>query len=57
MKNLTKISRENLKTIKGGFRMCPADGNCGDNWCCAAGGCRLISGAGPNTYYCNAPMN
>ncbi|MCL1668847.1 hypothetical protein M2T82_12300 [Elizabethkingia ursingii] len=55
MKNLKKISRENLRAINGGFRMCPEDGNCGNNYCCStAGGCRPISGAGPNTYYCIA---
>ncbi|MCL1672087.1 bacteriocin-like protein [Elizabethkingia ursingii] len=54
MKNLKKLSRESLKGINGGYRMCPEDGNCGDGFCCA-GGCRPISGAGPNTYLCSPP--
>lgn len=56
MKNLKKLSRENLKEISGGYRMCPEDGNCGDEFCCAPGGCRSIAGAGPKTYLCYAPM-
>jgi hypothetical protein len=26
MKNLKKVSRENLRAINGGYRMCPEDG-------------------------------
>ncbi|MCS3530816.1 bacteriocin-like protein [Chryseobacterium sp. JUb7] len=52
MKNLRKITRDSLKTIKGGLRQCPEDGDCGPNWCCANGACRLISGASPSTYLC-----
>ncbi|GEN73562.1 MULTISPECIES: bacteriocin-like protein [Chryseobacterium] len=55
MKSLKKISREGLKTIKGGLRQCPLDGNCGGDQCCANGVCRSIAGAGPNTYYCTPP--
>lgn len=36
--------------------MCPEDGNCGDGFCCAPGGCRSLAGAGPKTYLCYAPM-
>ena len=57
MKNIKKISRERLKTIKGGLRMCPEDGNCGGDWCCANGACRPIAGAGPDTYLCTPPLN
>ncbi|SHM45990.1 bacteriocin-like protein [Chryseobacterium polytrichastri] len=52
MKNLKKVSRENLKTIKGGLRMCPLDGDCGSGWCCSNGACRTIAGASPSTYLC-----
>ncbi|WP_131368730.1 bacteriocin-like protein [Chryseobacterium luteum] len=55
MKNFKKISRQGLKTIKGGLRQCPLDGECGGNQCCASGVCRPIAGAGPNTYYCTPP--
>ncbi|MCT2562848.1 bacteriocin-like protein [Chryseobacterium herbae] len=55
MKNLKKISRENLKSIKGGLRRCPENGECGGDQCCANGVCRPIAGAGPNTYYCTPP--
>lgn len=57
MKNLKKISRHNLKSIKGGIRICPENGDCGPGWCCSGGGCRLISGASPETYLCNPPQN
>ena len=52
MKNLKKMTREDLKTIKGGYRTCPDDGDCGPDWCCANGACRLISGASASTYLC-----
>ncbi|SDQ29517.1 hypothetical protein SAMN05421664_1018 [Chryseobacterium soldanellicola] len=53
MKNLKKIGREDLKSIKGGLRQCPEDGQCGNGWCCSGGACRLISGASPSTYLCD----
>ncbi|MDH6252201.1 hypothetical protein M2347_001928 [Chryseobacterium sp. H1D6B] len=56
MKNLKKVSRDSLKTIKGGLRACPLDGDCGSGWCCSGGACRTIAGASPSTYLCNAPM-
>ncbi|MDH6252202.1 hypothetical protein M2347_001929 [Chryseobacterium sp. H1D6B] len=51
MKNLKKITRESLKTIKGGYQKCPEDGQCGNDWCCADGACKPISGAG-HGYLC-----
>ncbi|PUB34644.1 hypothetical protein C8J95_102309 [Elizabethkingia sp. YR214] len=57
MKNLKKLSRESLKEISGGYRMCPEDGNCGDGFCCGPGGCRSIAGAGPDTYLCSPPTS
>lgn len=54
MKNLKKISRESLRSINGGLRMCPPDGDCGSGWCCSNGACRLIAGASPSTYLCDA---
>lgn len=57
MKNLQKMSRENLKSIKGGLRQCPLDGDCGPGYCCSKGACRPFSGASPTTYLCDAPLN
>jgi hypothetical protein len=51
MRNLKKLSRESLKGINGGYRMCPEDGNCGDGFCCGPGGCRSIAGAGLTLIY------
>ncbi|WP_410703499.1 bacteriocin-like protein [Chryseobacterium sp. SIMBA_029] len=42
MKNFTKISRENLKTIKGGLINCNEEQHCGEKFCCAKGTCRPI---------------
>lgn len=46
MKNLKKLSRENLKSIKGGYKMCieelPNYG-CGDGECCYNNACRRFS--------------
>lgn len=52
MKNLNKISRENLKSIKGGFKMCNAElpnFGCGNDFCCGPGGCRRISDLPPGS--------
>ncbi|MFP3599295.1 bacteriocin-like protein [Chryseobacterium sp. SIMBA_029] len=57
MKNLQKVTRESLKTIKGGLRQCPIDGDCGPGYCCSKGACRPFSGASPTTYLCDAPLN
>lgn len=47
MKNLKKMSRENLKTIKGGLKYCGGGEPCGEGWCCAGSACRPI-----NSPYC-----
>lgn len=54
MKNSKKISRENLKSIKGGFKMCNAElpnFGCGDpsTFCCGPQGCRRISDLPPGS--------
>ncbi|MBK1896405.1 hypothetical protein [Chryseobacterium paridis] len=46
--NLKSLERNQLKTILGGFRQCPEDMECGNDWCCINGACRPISQAGPN---------
>ncbi|SHE99122.1 MULTISPECIES: hypothetical protein [unclassified Chryseobacterium] len=43
MKNLKKVSRENLKTIKGGLKYCGGGEPCGKGWCCAGSSCRPIT--------------
>jgi hypothetical protein len=48
MKNLKKVSRQSLKSIKGGFARCDSEQEnhgCGDAtiFCCGPGGCRKIS--------------
>lgn len=48
MKNLKSLERNQLKTIKGGYPICPEDLECGDDWCCINGACRPRSQAGPN---------
>lgn len=52
MKNFKKLSKESLKAIQGGFRICPLDRDCGSGWCCVNGSCRTIEGASPSTYLC-----
>ncbi|WP_157859474.1 bacteriocin-like protein [Chryseobacterium angstadtii] len=42
MKNLKKISRENLKSVKGGLRYCDDQQRCGVKSCCANGVCRPL---------------
>ncbi|MGN7864761.1 bacteriocin-like protein [Chryseobacterium sp. 22458] len=42
MKNVKKISRENLKAIKGGLKYCNDELPCGEGWCCAGRTCRPI---------------
>lgn len=42
MKNLKKISRENLKVIKGGLRYCNSEELCAEGWCCSGNTCRPI---------------
>ncbi|WP_157844705.1 bacteriocin-like protein [Chryseobacterium sp. Leaf405] len=54
MKNLKKVSRESLKSIKGGFKRCESDQEnqgCGDalTFCCGPGGCRRISDLPPGS--------
>lgn len=54
MKNLKKISRQNLKSIKGGFKMCDSElpnFGCGsaDVNCCGPGGCRRIADLPPGS--------
>ncbi|BEV04780.1 MULTISPECIES: bacteriocin-like protein [Chryseobacterium] len=54
MKNLKKISRQSLKSIKGGFKMCDANQEnfgCGDSsiFCCGPGGCRRIQDLPPGS--------
>lgn len=54
MKNLNKISRQSLKSIKGGFKMCDNEAlnyGCGDAefFCCGPGGCRRISDLKPGS--------
>jgi hypothetical protein len=54
MKNLKKVSRESLKSIKGGFKRCESDQpnyGCGDAefFCCGPGGCRKISDLPPGS--------
>lgn len=61
MKNLKNLSRESLKTIKGGYKSCDTAADCGPGFCCSLDynngkGCRTMSGAGgtgSNAYYCN----
>jgi hypothetical protein len=44
MKNVKTISRQNLKTIKGGLIQCGEDlPPCGTGWCCAKNSCRPLS--------------
>ncbi|MBK1895218.1 bacteriocin-like protein [Chryseobacterium paridis] len=50
MKNLKSISRESLKTIKGGLKYCGDGTSCGAGWCCANNVCRPI-----NSSYCFLP--
>jgi hypothetical protein len=54
MKNLKKISRQSLKTIKGGFARCDSEQpnfGCGsaDVFCCGPGGCRKIADLPPGS--------
>ncbi|MDG4652670.1 bacteriocin-like protein [Chryseobacterium arthrosphaerae] len=54
MKNLKKVSRESLKSIKGGFKMCNSElpnFGCGDAeiFCCGPGGCRRIADLPPGS--------
>ncbi|WP_410493845.1 bacteriocin-like protein [Chryseobacterium sp. T16E-39] len=54
MKNSKKISRENLKSIKGGFKACNGElpnYGCGDAsvFCCASQGCRRVSDLPPGS--------
>ncbi|MDC8103747.1 hypothetical protein ACNFU2_02595 [Chryseobacterium sp. PTM-20240506] len=48
MKNLKSLERSELRRINGGYLQCPANLECGDDWCCINGACRPRSQAGPN---------
>lgn len=54
MKNLKKLSRENLRLVSGGLRSC-MDG-CGPGECCSNGACRRGPNTGPRTYLCDPPI-
>ncbi|WP_449384817.1 bacteriocin-like protein [Chryseobacterium shigense] len=45
MKNLKKVSRDHLKTIKGGLSYCNEQRYCNIKFCCADGVCRPIDSA------------
>ncbi|HAY3534538.1 TPA: hypothetical protein JRX32_001140 [Elizabethkingia anophelis] len=54
MKNLKKLSRENLRLVSGGLRSC-MDG-CGLGECCSKGVCRSGPNTGPRPYLCDPPI-
>lgn len=44
---LRLLERKQLKNIAGGYRMCPDDLQCGNDWCCIDGACKPIALAAP----------
>lgn len=54
MKNLKKLSREELKNVNGGL-MAPDAGGCGSSTFCTCGEFTINLGNGPQTSCCTCP--